>query len=98
MFDCYEELSNEQENRIKKLIQTGDFRIINNIINACDLNQDEDRVIKNIKDYIWRFLSNYSRKDFSKKVDNFIFFIENYHNINKPVFKVCIKLDLNTPS
>ena len=50
MFDCREELSKEQLKRIKNLIYTDNFRIINNIIHACDLNQDEDKIIKNIKD------------------------------------------------
>ena len=86
MFDCTEELSKEQLKRIKNLIYTDNFRIINNIIHACDLNQDEDKIIKNIKDYVWKFLSGYSSREFANKVDYFIRFIEDYSSIRKPEF------------
>lgn len=86
MFDCREELSKEQLKRIKNLIHTDNFRIINDIIHICDLNQDEDKIIKNIKDYVWIYLSGYSSREFANKVDYFIKFIENYSSIKKPEF------------
>ena len=86
MFDCHEEFSKEQIDRIKKIIQTDDFQIINSITHICDLNQAEDSIIKNIKDYIWIYLTNRNSSDFSVKVDEFISFIENYHTIKKPNF------------
>ena len=86
MFDCKEELSVEQLDKIKSIIKTDVFQNINSIIYICDLNQDEDKIIKNIKDYIWIYLSNRNEKEFSNKVDSFISFINNYPNIRKPSF------------
>jgi len=86
MFGCKEELSEKQLERIKKFIKTDNFYEINNIIIICDLNQNEDEIIKNIKDYIWTFLANSDKNIFSQKVDYFISFIENYSNIKRPSF------------
>ena len=86
MFDCKEELSVEQLDKIKSIIKTDVFQNINSIIYICDLNQDEDNIIKNIKDYIWIYLSNRNEQKFSNKVDSFISFINNYPNIRKPSF------------
>ena len=86
MFDCKEELSKEQLSRIKRIIRIDYFNIINDIVHICDLNQDEDKIIKNIKDYIWIYLSNRNTSEFSLKVDNFISFIENYQTIKRPEF------------
>jgi hypothetical protein len=86
MFTCREELSKDQLKRIKKIIHLDDFKKINSIINICDLNQSEEDIIKNIKDYIWLLLANRRTSEFPHKVDNFISFIENYPNIKRPSF------------
>ncbi len=88
MFDCKEEFSIEQLDKIKRIIQTDDFRIINSITNICDLNQEEDKIIKNIKDYVWHILSRYNSVYFSEKVDSFITFVENYPSIKTPKFSL----------
>ena len=84
MFDCHEEFSQEQLARIKKIIQTDDFREINAIVHACDLDQDEEIIIKNIKDYIWIYLSHRFSNIFHQQTDDFLFFVENYQNIRTP--------------
>lgn len=86
MFDCHEELSKEQLDRIKSIIHTDVFQEINSIINICDLNQNEDKIIENIKNYVWHFLSKYSSREFSNKIDHLITFIENYSSIKRPEF------------
>lgn len=102
MFDCPEDFSQEQLRKIKSIIQIDDFRKINTIVNICDLNQNEEDIIKNIKDYIWTYLANNNSSDFSLSVNNFISFVENYQKKSNPQFtlpsqdgKVCnLKNDL----
>ena len=86
MFNCNEELSKEQLQKIKKIIQIDSFREINDIVNICDLEQDEENIIKNIKDYIWTYLANRKTSNFFTSVNTFISFIENYYNSKEPNF------------
>lgn len=86
MFDCKEEFSKEQLEKITKIIQIDSFREINNIVNICDLDQDEENIIKNVKDYIWTFLANRKSSHFFTSVNTFISFVENYYNSKKPNF------------
>ena len=86
MFTCREKLSNEQLNSIKTIIHTDDFKKINSIVNICDLEQSEDKIIQNVKDYIWLFISNSHSSLFNVDVNNFIDFFKNYSNNKKPVF------------
>ena len=86
MFNCNEELSKEQLEKIKKIIQIDSFREINDIVNICDLEQDEENIIKNVKDYIWTYLANRKTSNFFTSVNTFISFIENYYDSKEPNF------------
>jgi len=86
MFDCKEEFSKEQLEKIKRIIQIDSFREINDIVNICDLDQDEENIIKNVKDYIWSYLAQVRDGQFFTSVNTFISFIENYYNFKEPNF------------
>ncbi len=86
MLDCTEEFSQKQLEILKRIIHTDVFREINSIVNICDLNQDEDKILDNIKTYIWDYLAKSFAKAFSKNVDYLIEFINDYQNKKETVF------------
>ena len=84
MFDCNEDFSKDQLEKIIEMVNSKNFYEINSVVNICDLNQSEEKVIKNIKEYIWIYLSNMDSNSFSVSVNNFIMFVENYSTIHTP--------------
>lgn len=73
-----EEIPNNLLEEIRRIIKTDAFRKVNSIVHICDLEQDEEKIIENVQDYVWMFLSEINGDNYIKGFYHLISFIDSY--------------------
>lgn len=72
---------------LKKYIKNPLFKELNELLNICDLNSDENNILQNIRNYICICLSAYSQEMFINAVNRFLKFLKSYFDKKEPNIK-----------
>lgn len=74
-----ENFNEEQKEKLKRYYKEDWFKELNELVNICDLDQNEEVILEHIKNYIKYFVKQ-REMTFSERVDMFIKALEAYSN------------------